>query len=279
MSGNLNTKIPVFAIGYFGIVLSNEIKTSLFDFYTIPLNSRQRNMINEELNPKIIDFAKFDEIVQATVKNTKFVKVPLFIAADTLFNNFNKIFSLLDKYKSKIKSVFCVQIVNRNIEKEIKRILEIKPQDLDIMIIAFTGNEEKGIHKAKEFFETTDFILSSTGFINMSLGDFLTLGDVVFFSKYTATGIIEVQKQVIDNFNNRNSPLNLKKVKKIIIDFKAPTSITVAEVNDALQAIINRLSKDVDVQWGLFISDNDVIEVNVYFGLDKEIFLKKNNKK
>ena len=275
MSGNLNTKIPVFAIGYFGIVLSNEIKTSLFDFYTIPLNSRQRNMINEELNPKIIDFAKFDEIVQATVKNTKFVKVPLFIAADTLFNNFNKIFSLLDKYKSKIKSVFCVQIVNRNIEKEIKRILEIKPQDLDIMIIAFTGNEEKGINKAKEFFETTDFILSSTGFINMSLGDFLTLGDVVFFSKYTATGITEVQKQVIDDFNNRNSPLNLKKVKKIIIDFKAPTSITVAEVNDALQAIINRLSKDVDVQWGLFISDNDVIEVNVYFGLDKEIFLKK----
>jgi len=275
MSGNLNTKIPVFAIGYFGIVLSNEIKTSLFDFYTIPLNSRQRNMINEELNPKIIDFTKFDEIVQATVKNTKFVKVPLFIAADTLFNNFNKIFSLLDKYKSKIKSVFCVQIVNRNIEKEIKRILEIKPQDLDIMIIAFTGNEEKGINKAKEFFETTDFILSSTGFINMSLGDFLTLGDVVFFSKYTATGITEVQKQVIDDFNNRNSPLNLKKVKKIIIDFKAPTSITVAEVNDALQAIINRLSKDVDVQWGLFISDNDVIEVNVYFGLDKEIFLKK----
>ena len=275
MSSNLNTKIPVFAIGYFGIVLSNEIKTSLFDFYTIPLNSRQRNMINEELNPKIIDFTKFDEIVQATVKNTKFVKVPLFIAADTLFSNFNKIFSLLDKYKSKIKSVFCVQIVNRNIEKEIKRILEIKPQDLDIMIIAFTGNEEKGINKAKEFFETTDFILSSTGFINMSLGDFLTLGDVVFFSKYTATAITEVQKQVVDDFNNRNSPLNLKKVKKIIIDFKAPTSITVAEVNDALQAIINRLSKDVDVQWGLFISDNDVIEVNVYFGLDKEIFLKK----
>mgnify|MGYP000185603821 CR=1 FL=1 len=275
MSSGLNTKIPVFAIGYFGIILSNKIETSLFDIYTIPLNSRQREMIKEELNLKTIDFTKFDEIVQASVKGAKISQVPIFIVADTLFNNFKKIFSLLYKYKSRIKSVFCVQIVDHNVKKEIKRILEIKPQELDMMIIVFTGNEEKGIHKAKEFFETTDFILSSTGFINMSLRDFLTLGDIVFFSKYTAAEITDVQKQVIDDFNNRNNIVNLKRVNKIIINFKAPTSITVAEVNDALQAIIKHLSKDVDVQWGLFISDRDMIEVNVYFGLDKEIFLKK----
>ena len=274
MSTTLNSKIPVFAIGYFGIVLSSSIRTSLFEFYPIPLNTRQKDMIKEDLLSKTLDFEELDSVIQATVKNAKVAPATIFMAVDTLFNNFEKIFSVLVKHKNKIKSVFCVHVSDNNIKEEIKRILKTKPQDIDTMIVVFTGNEKDGVCKAKDFFETTDFILSSTGFINMSLRDILTLGDIVFFSKYTAPRIKEVQKQVIDDFSRHNNIVKFKHVKKIVINFKAPMSITVADVNDALYAIINHLSKDVDVQWGLFVSDKGSIEINVYFGLDKETFLK-----
>lgn len=266
-------KIPVFTIGYFGVVLSNSIKTKLFDFYPVPLNSRQKEMLKENVASRLLEIEDLGSTIRRLIGDTEQPPRPIFIVVDTVLNNFKDTLSILDEFIGKIKVILCIRVAKKAVKKEVKKILKTKSRKLDFMTVIFEGNDKTSIHRVKDFFEVTDFILSSTGFINVSLRDLLTLGDVIFFSKYIALEIVDVQKQVIEDFKHHKPFINHKSVKKIIISFKAPLSLTVTEVNDALQTIISHLSKDIEVQWSLFASETDNVEIFIYFGLDKDYFL------
>ena len=262
-------KIPVFAVGYFGIILSNNIKTKLFDFYPVPLNLRQKGMLGEDLASRALKIEEIGEVIRRVIGGIEHPPKPIFIVVDTVFNDFKEnILPILNGFIGKVKVVLCVRVTKQAVREEVKKILNVKPHNLDLMIVTFEGNDQTSVHRAKDFFEVTDFILSSTGFINVSLRDLLTLGGVIFFYKYMASEIADIQKQVIEDFKHHKLFINHKNVKKIIISFKAPISLTVTDVNDALQAIITHLPEDIEVQWSLFASETDNIELFIYFGLD-----------